>query len=119
MQGDFMNSDFKFLKNTDIEQLIEKKIESEIQGEIEEAKKEKQTITIKEFDKVPKDKIFSLNTSYKVFNRKTKKESFINGVQAESLLGLNQSARNDLENKYTDNFTSNEYYVRFHIYRFE
>jgi len=114
-----MNSDIKFLKNADIEHLIEQKIESEIQSEIDEAKKDKEKVIFKDFDKVPKDKLFTRNSTYKVFNRKTKKETFINGVQAESLLGMNQSVRDDLENGYVDNFTVNEYYVRFHIYRCE
>ncbi len=114
-----MNSDNKFLKDADIEQLIEKKIENEIQCEIDEANREKETLIIKDFNDVPKVKIFDRNVTYKVFNRKTKKESYINGVQAESFLGLNHSIRDDLENKHIDNFTANEYYVRFHVYRCE
>jgi len=114
-----MNSDLKFLKDANIEQLIEQKIETEIQTEMDEAKKEKETVIIKDFNDVPKGKLFDKNTTYKVFNRKTKKETYINGVQAESFLGLNISVRDDLERKYIDNFTVNEYYVRFHIYRCE
>jgi|GEM_PF-4419217 len=112
-----MDSESKFLKNTDIEKLIEKKIENEIQNEIKEAKKIRETVFISKFSDVPKNKIFSNDTTYRLFNRKTKKECFITGVQAESFLGLNQSVRDDLENAYIDNFTVNEYYIRFHVYK--
>jgi hypothetical protein len=109
----------KYLKNTDIDKLIEQKIECEIQQEIDDANKIKEITLIKDFSKVPRDKVFDNSATYKVFNRKTKKEAFINGPQAESLLGLNKSIRDDIENGYIDNFTMNEYYVRFHIYRCE
>lgn len=114
-----MSSDSKFLKDADIEKLIERKIENEIKSEIDEANKNREVILVKELNQVPKGKTFSLNSTYKVFNRKTKKESFINGAQADSLLGLNQSVRDDIESGYVDNFTVNEYYIRFHVYRGE
>lgn len=107
----------KYLKNSDIDKLLEQKIENEIKQEIEEAAKVKEIKYIKEFSGIPREKIFSNAATYKIFNRKTKKESFINGSQAESLVGLNPVLRNDLESASVDNFTVNEYYVRFHIYR--
>lgn len=109
----------KYLKNADIDKLIEQKIENEIKQEIEDSQKIKEVRIIKNFAEVPKDRVFDNAATYKVFNRKTKKESFITGPQAESLIGLNASLRDDLEKGYVDNFTINEYYVRFHIYRCE
>jgi hypothetical protein len=82
---------------------IEKEIEDELQHEINEARKnnekakqaEKKIIT--DYKKVKPHERFDKNTIYRVYNRKLKNETFVNGEQAENML------------KYTD-----DYVIRFY-----
>jgi hypothetical protein len=113
------NIENRLLENEDIDGLIAKKISQNVRNEIEAAKINKKTVTVDDFHKVPVNKIFDAKAIYVVFNRKTQTESFINGIQADSLIGLNQSIRNNLKSKFTDNFTLSEYYVRFYSFACE
>ena len=110
------NIEKKLLCADEIDELISVKINRRIENEINQAKKEKTRTVINEFEQVPKSKTFSPKSVYPVFNRKTQRESFINGIQADSLIGLHQEIRNNLLERYCDNFTVGEYYVRFKAY---
>lgn len=78
---------------------IEKELEDEIEREITEAKKTNKlkAVTITDFKKVKPHERFDKKTIYRVFNRKQKNETFVNGEQAENML------------KYTE-----DYVVRFY-----
>lgn len=86
-------------KNENIEQeLLGNKVDLEavyqkaIEEEIKAARQEKRMAKITDLSKVPANKKFSRNAVYKVFNRKQKTETFINGEQAEDMI------------KYTDDY---------------
>ena len=72
------------------EQEIENKIENEIAEarrlKEKEANKEKYEVIITDIKQVPTEKRFDKNCVYKVFNRKQKTETFVNGEQAENML---------------------------------
>lgn len=72
----------------------EKEIESEIDREIESARKEMKKrenpesskVIITDIKNVSDEKKFDKGTIYRVFNRKQKTETFVNGEQAENML---------------------------------
>lgn len=102
------------LKNASIDDLIRQKIDSEISLEIEQAKKPALKEQITDFKKISPELVFSKAATYLVFNRITKQESYINGVQAESLIGIQPSLREKLQSKQTDCFLTENYYVKFY-----
>ena len=76
-----------------------------------EEKSELKIIT--DLKKVPKDKIFSKDALYKIFNRNTKCETYINGVQAEALTGIQNNIREKLLKAELSAFTTDDSYVKF------
>lgn len=101
------------LSGKSIDELIKQKINEEITVELEAARKSATITKINDFSKLPTAEVFSKSTTYLVFNRKTKQESYINGVQAESLIGMGLSTREKLIRKETDSFLTEDYYVKF------
>lgn len=82
------------MSNNIEKQLLGEKIEDAkktIDQELEDAKKEREREPdiIKNFNKVPKHKIWSNNVVYEVINKKLKNSSFLNGEQAYSLKDSN------------------------------
>lgn len=104
----------KFPKSDEIDELIGKKIVQKIEEEIELAEKVPEYAIITDFELVPAELTFSTSAIYMVFNRSTKMKTFINGTQAESIIGLASNVKINLTSKTSDNFTVNEYFVRFH-----
>ncbi|MBR5554698.1 hypothetical protein IKU74_01665 [bacterium] len=103
------------LSETSLDELIRMKIEKELKTEIEKAKEAKnlKPTIIKTIKDVPKSKIFSKFAIYKIFNKTTKQETFINGIQAEALLGLQNNIREKLLNKEISAFSTDEIFVKF------
>lgn len=89
-------------------------MDEEIANEINNSKISAPLAKITDFKSLPVAAIFSKLATYAVFNRITKHESFINGIQAESLIGLQNSLREKLLKKQTDSFLTSEYFVKFH-----
>ena len=102
------------LSNASIDELIRQKIDSEITLEIQESKKSKTIGLTSDFKQLNPSLIFDKSTTYLVFNRNTKQESFISGVQAESLIGIQVQIREKLIKKLTDCFLTDNYYVKFY-----
>ncbi len=103
----------KLLNSTSFDELIKKKIETELKNEIEKAKIKTQTQTITDISKVPSELIFSKKSTYRIFNKVNKTESFINGLQAESMLGLQNNVREKIKNGKVDVFSTEELYIKF------
>lgn len=104
------------LTGASLDDLIRMKIEAEFKSEIENAQKEKISNNKKiytEIKDVPKELIFSKLAIYKLFNRTTKQETFINGVQAEALIGLQNNVREKFLNGEMSAFSTDEAYVKF------
>lgn len=68
---------------------------------------------IRNFNRLSYKDLFSANTLYEILDRTTRERSFINGVQAEGLVGLNHDIRYNLVNKRSDSFTAWGYFVKF------
>lgn len=103
----------KLINKSSLDELIKQKMEEELKAEIEKAKikPEKQLLT--DISKVPQDLIFSKYSVFRVFNRVNKTESFINGIQAESMMGLQTSTREQFKLGLKDAFSTDEIYVKF------
>lgn len=101
------------LGNASLDELIKMKIEKEFRTELANAHKKARTQTITDISKVPQNLIFSKKSVFRVFNRTNKTETFINGVQAEALLGVQNSIREKIYRGELGAFTTDEAYVRF------
>lgn len=110
------NNDIEEILLTDmpLNELIKKKISQEMDEEIKKSKIKSQKSLIVVFSDLPQDKTFAKSTVYTVFNRKTRQESFVNGLQVESILGTDFNTLNKLKSKETDCFLTDDYYVKFH-----
>jgi len=121
MKGYFMtnknqNIEELLLTETSLDDLIKMKIEAEFKNEILNSKKLRTSdtkIIYTEIKDVPKELIFSKHAIYKVFNRSTKQETLINGIQADALIGLQNNIRTKLLCKEISAFSTDEIYVKF------
>ncbi|MBD5402147.1 hypothetical protein HDR58_05035 [bacterium] len=95
------------------EKFVNAKIEKEFEKELDNLgiKKEK---FITDFKLVPREKLFSKQATYIVMNKKSKTKSFINGMQAESFLGSENSIREKFVSGQTDSFVSGDNFVKFY-----
>lgn len=105
------------LSGISLDELIKQKMNDEISLEILASKAPQSLGVVTDFDMVPITQIFSLQAVYKVFNRKTRAESFLNGIQAEGLIGLNSSIRRKLTHRETDCFLIDDYFVKFYSFK--
>jgi len=110
------NIEEMLLTGASLDDLIRMKMEAEFKDEIEKAKMSKNSPKKRiytEIKDVPKSLIFSKQAVYKLFNRNTKQETFINGVQAEALIGLQNNVRTKFLNGEMSAFSTDEAYVKF------
>lgn len=104
------------LSHASLDDLIKMKIEAEFKDEIKRAKEEAAKKEVKIYTKIneaPQKYIFSKYAVYKFYNRKTKLETYINGIQAEALLGLQTNIRNKILNGEMSTFSTDDAYVKF------
>ena len=101
------------LNNASLDELIKMKIEKEFKSELVKARKKPQHKTITDIAGVPKGMVFSKQAVFRLFNRKTKTETFINGIQAEAALGIQNSIREKIYNGELSAFTTDDAYVKF------
>lgn len=116
MANKSQNIEEMLLTGASLDDLIRMKIESEFKNEIANAKKGKIYNNSKiytEIKDVPKDLIFSKQAIYRLFNRNSKQETFINGVQAEAMIGLQDNIRTKFLNGELSAFSTDEAYVKF------
>lgn len=101
------------LYNASLDDLIKARIEKEFKEAEEKSKRKTETVTLTDISKVPKDLIFSKKSVFKVFNRNTKTETYINGIQAESMLGVQTTVREKMKNGETSSFATDDAFVKF------
>ena len=104
------------LGSASLDDLIRKKIESEFQDEMKKAQEKKLNRERKIYTKiseVPKDYIFSKDAVFKYYNRHNKLETYINGIQADALLGLQNNTRVKILNGELSTFSTDDAYVKF------
>ena len=101
------------LKGMTLDELITKKIEEDYKNLLKEVKKTVRVTKITEPKEITPDLIFSKKSVFKTFNKTSKTESYINGLQAEGMLGLQKEARDALISGKAKSFISGDTYVEF------
>ena len=101
------------LKGMSLDELIARKIEEDYKNLLKEVKKPVRISKITDLTKLTPDVIFSKKSIFKTFNKITKTESYINGLQAEGMLGLQKDAREALILGKTKSFITGDTYVEF------
>lgn len=99
------------LSNASLDELIKMRIEQEFTKNKNNTKKSKVTVT--DLKDVPAEKIFSKDSVFHVFNRKNGTETFINGLQADAMIGLQAGIREQLLNKNITTFSTEDAYFKF------
>lgn len=113
MKKDINEAEERLLNQTSLDDLIKMKMEQELKTEFEKAKETPKKEVITEISKVPTDLIFSKKAVYKIFNRTNKTETYLNGVQAEAMLGMQISVREKIKSGQMDAFSTENAYVKF------
>ena len=109
------------INNSDAEKMLltGKSIDELIQIKMEEDYKKMRNMVkpkiekVEDINKLPKNIVFSKNAVFKVFNKNTGQESFINGIQAEAMLGMQETVRESLLNGKIRAFVTDGAYVEF------
>jgi len=113
MKKDMNEQEQRLLKSASLDELIKMKMEEELQTEIDKSKEKLEKQVITDISKVPMHLIFSKHSVYKIFNRVTKMETFINGLQAEAMLGMQAAIRGKIKSGEMDAFSTDSAYVKF------
>lgn len=103
----------RLLSSASLDELIKMKMEEELNEEINKIKEQPNKELITDISKVPKNLIFSKKAVYRLFNRINKTETYINGVQAESMIGLQSSIRSKMLAGEISTFSTEDAYVKF------
>lgn len=101
------------LNNASLDDLIKVKIGKEFKEAQEKENQKPQQVTICDISKVPSELIFSKKSVFKIFNKKTKIQTLISGLQAEALLGIQNSVREKMLRGKTASFATDDAYVKF------
>lgn len=107
------NDEQRLLNHASLDELIKMKMEEELNAEKAKAKEKPLIKVITDISEVPKDLIFSKKAVYRIFNRITKTETFLNGLQAEAMLGLQTSIKTKILAGEIDAFSTDDSYVKF------
>ena len=103
----------RLLNNASIEDLIKMKIEREFMEDLKKSKQKVLPKTYTDIKDVPQDQIFSKCSVFRYFNRNTKCETFVNGIQADALIGIQNNVREKMLKGQLDAFTTESAYVKF------
>lgn len=107
------------LNNASLDDLIKAKIEKEFIDAAAKSKKKIEKVTITDISKVPQKFVFSKEAVFKLFNKNTKSETFISGIQAEALLGVQSSVRKRMLKGETSSFATDDAYIKFEKVTFD
>ena len=112
-KGKHMKEDIEqvLLGNASLDELIKMKIEQEFKTKKVTKTPEKQVIT--DINKMPPGKIFTKDSVFRVYNRTDKTETFINGIQADAMIGIQTGIREKFLNKTLSAFATDDSYVQF------
>ena len=110
---DINNSDMEkmLLTGKTIDELIQMKMEEEYKALL--AKPKPKIGKVEDISKLSPSSVFSKESVFKVFNKVNGMESYINGIQAEAMLGMQETAREALLNGRTKAFVTDNSYVEF------
>lgn len=113
MKQDSNDAEQRLLSSKTLDELIKLKMEEELNAELEMANHKPEMKVVFKISEVPRDLIFSRRAIYRVFNRVNKIETFVNGVQAEAMLGLQMSISTKMLEGKMDAFSTDSAYVKF------
>jgi len=103
----------RLLNHASLDELIKMKMEQELQAEIDKLNEVPQKQIVTEISKVPRELVFSKRAVYKIFNRINKTETYLNGLQAEAMLGVQNAVREKIRSGQLDVFSTDTAYVKF------
>lgn len=103
----------RLLSQASLDDLIKMKMEEELKAEFQKSKQTPKKEIVKDISKVPEDLIFSKKSVFKMFNRISKSETYLNGIQAEALIGLQTNVREKIRLGQMDAFSTEDVYVKF------
>lgn len=101
------------LTGKSLDELIRLKMQQELEDEISSAHKMHEKYVEVDISKVPKELIFSKKSVFKVFNKTLKTESYITGLQADGLLGLQNPIRTQILSGELAVFMTDDAFVKF------
>lgn len=96
-----------------IDELIKIKMKEEIKNIFERNVEKITSRRIENIKDVPRGRLFSKDAIFKIFNKHNNTVSFINGIQAEALLGLDEVSREKLLHGESDTFSTENSFVKF------
>lgn len=103
----------RLLSHASLDELIKMKMEEELKAEFEQLKEKPEKQIITDISKVPQELIFSKKAVYKIFNRVNKTQTYLNGLQAEGMLGTQNAIREKIKLGQMDAFSTETAYVKF------
>lgn len=113
MKKDTNEIEQRLLNSASLDELIKMKMEEELSAEFVKSNEVVKTRLITDISQVRSDLIFSKQSVFKIFNRVNKTESYLNGLQAEAMLGLQTTIREKIKSGLMDAFSTETAYVKF------
>lgn len=113
MKKDETELEQRLLNHASLDELIKLKMEEELKAEFKKIKEKPKKEVITDISKVPTELIFSKQSVFKIFNRINKTETYINGLQAEAMFGLQTATRAKVKAGQMDAFSTDSAYVKF------
>lgn len=108
-----MKDQEQMLLGASLDELIKMKMEQEFMNDLKKSKEKPKTKICTQIENVPREKIFAKDTVYRYFNRNSKCETFISGVQAEALIGTQNHIREKMLQGELSAFTTDDAYIKF------
>lgn len=108
-----INAEEMLLNNKSLDELIKMRIEKEFMDDLKKSKEKPQKREYTDIKDLPKDKIFSKYSVFRCFNRNTKCETFVNGIQADALIGIQDAVRKKMLEGELNAFTTDDLYIKF------
>ncbi len=101
------------LTGKSLDELIRIRMNEKVQEAFSQIKKTKLTEKITDIKKIPAKILFSKKAVFKKYNKLNDSLSFINGIQAESLIGMEDNIREKLKNGEIDVFSTDDAFIKF------
>lgn len=113
MKKELNEQEERLLSHASLDKLIKIKMEEELKAEFEKSNKPKEKRVYTDISKVPTELIFSKQSVFKMFNRINKTETYLNGLQAEAMLGMQTVQREKIKSGELDVFSTDSAYIKF------
>lgn len=101
------------LSGKTIDELIKLKMKEEIKAAFKKVSTKFERKRVVDIKQVPKEYIFSKNAVFKKFNKTNNTISFINGIQAEALFGLDVDSREKILEGKIEVFSTDNAFIKF------